>query len=163
MKYMGIDHHKQYSHMTIVDKEGKELRSGNVRNTYHDIEAFLDGRGEEIKAVIEAGRSSYVMVDLMKEFGVDIRIAHPAQVKAIAKAKIKTDKRDSRILAHLLRMDFIPEAIPRANSMFMMLLPITLPTDMPYFFFIVAVIVVASSGSEVPTATMVKPIKSAEM
>jgi len=107
MKYMGIDHHKQYSHMTIVDKEGKELRSGNVRNTYHDIEAFLDGRGEEIKAVIEAGRSSYVMVDLMKEFGVDIRIAHPAQVKAIAKAKIKTDKRDSRILAHLLRMDFI--------------------------------------------------------
>lgn len=116
MKYMGIDHHKQYSHMTIVDKEGKELRSGNVRNTYHDIEAFLDGRGEEIKAVIEAGRSSYVMVDLMKEFGVDIRIAHPAQVKAIAKAKIKTDKRDSRILAHLLRMDFIPEVYARSEE-----------------------------------------------
>lgn len=87
-----------------------------MRNTCHDIEAFLDGRGEEIKAVIEAGRSSYVMVDLMKEFGIDIRIAHPAQVKAIAKAKIKTDKRDPRILAHLLRMDFIPEVYARSEE-----------------------------------------------
>lgn len=78
MKYMGIDHHKQYSHMTILDKNGKELKSGNVRNTYYEVESFINGKGEEIKAVTEAGRSSYVMVDLMKGFGIDIRIVHPA-------------------------------------------------------------------------------------
>ncbi len=42
---MGIDHHQQYSHMSIMDKDGNELRWGNVRNTCHHIEAFLDGEG----------------------------------------------------------------------------------------------------------------------
>jgi len=64
--------------MTIMDKDRMELRSGDVRNTCHNIETFLDEKGEEIKAVREAGRCSYVMVDLMKEFGFDIRIGHPA-------------------------------------------------------------------------------------
>ena len=113
MKYMGVDNHSQYSHMTLMNKIGNELKSGNVWNTHRDVESFLDGKGEEIRAVIEAGRSSYVMVDLLKEFGVDVRIAHPSEVKAIAKAKIKTDKRDSKILAHLLRSDLIPEVYIR--------------------------------------------------
>jgi transposase len=102
--------------MTIMDKDGNELKSGNVMNSRHEVEAFLNGKGDEIKAVIEAGRSNYVMVDLLKEFGVDIRIAHPSEVKAIARAKIKTDKRDSRILAHLLRTDLIPEVYARSEE-----------------------------------------------
>ncbi len=28
MDYMGIDHHKQYSHITLMDEKGKKLRSG---------------------------------------------------------------------------------------------------------------------------------------
>lgn len=116
MNYMGIDHHKQYSHMTLVDESGNELRSGRVVNTLREVEAFLGGRGDEIMAVIETGRTSYVMIDLLKEFGVDIRMAHASEVKAIAKAKIKTDKRDSRILAHLLRTDMIPEVYLRSEE-----------------------------------------------
>ncbi len=37
----------------------------------------------------------------------------PNEVKAIARAKIKTDKRDSEVLAHKLRMDMIPEGYRR--------------------------------------------------
>jgi len=44
------------------------------------------------------------MVDLLDELSIDVTIAHPKQVKAIAKAKIKTDKRDSFMLAHYVRM-----------------------------------------------------------
>lgn len=116
MNYMGIDHHKQYSHLTLMDKDGNVLKSGNVWNSSRDMEAFLEGKADEIRAVIEAGRSSYVLVDLLKEFGVDVRIAHPTEVKAIAKAKIKTDKRDSKILAHLLRTDLIPEIYVRSEE-----------------------------------------------
>jgi transposase len=39
-----------------------------------------------------------------------VKLAHPARIKAIASAKVKTDKIDARILAHLLRADLIPEA-----------------------------------------------------
>jgi transposase len=45
-----------------------------------------------------------------------MKIAHPEQVKAIAKAKIKTDKRDSKILAHLLRSNLIPEVYCRDSE-----------------------------------------------
>ena len=43
-------------------------------------------------------------------------MAHALQVKAIAQARIKTDKRDSRTLAHLLRADLIPEIYQRGEA-----------------------------------------------
>jgi len=115
MNYMGIDHHKQYSHITMLNEKGKKLKSGRVANYRSELERFLDGSGE-VKAVIEAGRSSYTMVDLLDELSIDVTIAHPKQVKAIAKAKIKTDKRDSFMLAHLLRTDLIPEVYKRSRE-----------------------------------------------
>jgi len=30
MNYMGIDYHKQYSHITLMDEKGKKLKSGRV-------------------------------------------------------------------------------------------------------------------------------------
>jgi transposase len=38
------------------------------------------------------------------------------EVKAIARAKIKTDKRDSEVPAHLLRMNMIPEVYRRSTE-----------------------------------------------
>jgi len=66
MNYMGIDHHKQYSHITLMDEKGKKLKSGRVANYCSEVERLLDGTGEA-KAVIEAGCSSYTMVDVMDE------------------------------------------------------------------------------------------------
>lgn len=116
MNYMGIDHHKQYSQLTLLDEEGKQIKSGKVWNTEREMRGFLEGKAGETRAVIEAGRTSYVMVDLLKDLGVDIRMAHASEVKAIAKAKIKTDKRDSKILADLLRADLIPEVYLRNQA-----------------------------------------------
>lgn len=113
MNYVGIDHHRQYSHMTVMDHEGQVLRSGRVPNLQDEIGKFLEGF-EAVEAVIETGRSSYTMVDVLEEMGVTVKIAHPNEVKAIARAKIKTDKRDSEVLAHLLRMNMIPEVYRRS-------------------------------------------------
>lgn len=115
MNYMGIDHHMQYSHITLLDEKGEKLKSGRVANLRSELENFLSGI-EEVKAVVEAGRSSYTMVDVLDSMGIDVTIAHPKEVKAIAKAKIKTDKRDSKILAHLLRTDLIPEVYKRSRE-----------------------------------------------
>ena len=116
MYYMGIDHHKQSSHLTILDEQGEIIKAGSVVNRRVELESFLEGFIGGLKAVIEAGRSSYTMVDLLEELGVDVLIAHPYQVKAIACAKIKTDKRDSKILAQLLRMNMIPEVYRRCEE-----------------------------------------------
>jgi transposase len=114
MYYMGIDHHKQSSHLTILDEQGEIIKQGPVVNRRVELESFLEGFLEDLKAVIEAGRSTYTMVDILEEQGVEVVIAHPYQVKAIACAKIKTDKRDSKILAQLLRLNMIPEVYRRS-------------------------------------------------
>jgi len=79
MDYMGIDHHKQYSHITLMDEKGKKLIAGKAANFRTELESFLDGR-RKVKAVIEAGRSSYTIVDLLDELDIDVTIAHPKKV-----------------------------------------------------------------------------------
>ena len=55
------------------------------------------------------------------------------------------------------------EATPRMNVMFMMLLPMALPSDKPLSPFFAATILVTSSGSEVPTETIVSPTSVSDM
>jgi transposase len=59
---------------------------------------------------MEATRNWTVMYDLLEELVGEVHLAHPLKVKAIAEARIKTDKIDSEVLAHLLRCDLLPEA-----------------------------------------------------
>jgi hypothetical protein len=68
--------------MTLMDQEGQVLRSGRVPNLRAEIEKFLEG-GEAMEAVIETGRSSTTMADVLEEMGVAVKIAHPNEVKAI--------------------------------------------------------------------------------
>jgi len=50
------------------------------------------------------------LYDQLLDAGHDVRLAHPQKVKAVAEAKIKTDKIDSETLAHLLRAGLLPES-----------------------------------------------------
>ena len=115
MYFIGVDHHKQASVMTVLDEDGRELKNGRVFNLREKVERFLEGY-HPFTAVLEAGRSSYVMADLLRELGGEVKMANALQVKAIAHARIKTDKRDSRTLAQLLRADLIPEIYQRGEG-----------------------------------------------
>lgn len=112
MYFIGVDHHKQASVMTVLDEDGQELKNGRLPNFRRYVEEFLRPF-RPFTAVLEAGRSSYVMADLLRELGGEVKMANPVEVKAIAHARIKTDKRDSRTLAQLLRAGLIPEVYQR--------------------------------------------------
>ena len=71
--------------MTLLDREGQTIRAGRVPNVRVEIEKFLEGL-EAVEAVIETGRSSYAMADVLEDMGVAVEIAHPHEVKAIARA-----------------------------------------------------------------------------
>jgi hypothetical protein len=45
MNYVGIDHHRQYSHLTLMDQEGQVLRSGRIPNIQADLLKDTRGRG----------------------------------------------------------------------------------------------------------------------
>ena len=78
---MGIDHHRQYSHITLLDEKGKVLKSGRVANLRLELEDFLCGI-KEVRAVVEAGRLSCTMVDALDDMGISTTVAHPKEVKA---------------------------------------------------------------------------------
>lgn len=108
--HIGVDYHKAYTHLVVQDSGGKVLRSGKVKNDPHSLAGFLTPYLENSHAVMEASRNWTVMYDWLDELCDDVVLAHPLKVKAIADAKIKTDKIDATILAHLLRADLIPES-----------------------------------------------------
>ena len=62
------------------------------------------------RAVVEATGSWYWIAELFAQHGVELKLAHARQLKAISQAKVKTDAIDSLMLAQLLRVDLIPEA-----------------------------------------------------
>ena len=108
--HIGVDYHKNYSHLVVQDTGGKILRSGRVKNSRQSLGAFLERYSENSHAVMEATRNWMVMYDWLDDICDDVVLAHPKKVKAIADAKIKTDKIDATVLAHLLRADLVPEA-----------------------------------------------------
>lgn len=108
--HIGVDFHKAYSHVVVQDGNGKILKSGRVKNDRQSLKNFLDCYHENSHAVVEATRNWMVMYDWLDEICDDVVLAHPWKVKAIATAKIKTDKIDATVLAHLLRADLVPDA-----------------------------------------------------
>lgn len=110
--YIGVDYHRKYSYLTIMDETGKIVKEGKVDSQREAVAQFLEkancnGNSE---AVLEATRNWTVMHDWLEEMVEEVHLAHPLKVKAIAEAKIKTDKIDARALAHLLRTNLLPEA-----------------------------------------------------
>lgn len=110
MPYIGVDYHKKFSFVTVIDEKGRCLREGRVGNSRESLEKFLGEYKEDGVAVMEATRNWTVMHDWLEEMVKDVKLAHPTKVKWIAEAKIKTDKIDANVLAQLLRCDLLPEA-----------------------------------------------------
>jgi transposase len=116
--HIGVDYHKAYSYIVVQDSAGKKLRCGRVDNSQQAVERFLEPfDGKRSHAVVEATRNWTVMFDLLEPICDEVLLANPLKVKAIAEAKIKTDKIDATILSHLLRTDLLPTAhVPSASA-----------------------------------------------
>ena len=116
-KYIGIDYHKRFSYGTIMLQSGQVVKQARFENSFADLSAFLgDSCGNDCHAVLEAGYNSLVMYDWLDQLTDSVTLAHPRKVKIIAEAKVKTDKIDSALLAHLLRCDMIPAAHASSQS-----------------------------------------------
>src|SRR5262249_56551955 len=55
--------------------------------------------------------------DHLKPWAQELKVAHPAMLKAIAAAKKKNDQLDARKIADLLRCDLLPECYMAPSAM----------------------------------------------
>ena len=98
MNYVGVDYHKKYSYMVVKNEDGRVERRGTVNNIKEEVQQFLEPYRPGM-VVVEATRNWGLIYDWLDEVLDDVTLAHPLKVKAIAEARIKTDKISADILA----------------------------------------------------------------
>lgn len=110
VRYIGVDVGKNKCQACVMDEAGQILEEFPFTNTWEGIKKLVEKTGENCKAVVESTGNLWLRIyEALEENGVEVKLANPAKTKAIASARIKTDKLSARILAHLLRADLIAE------------------------------------------------------
>ncbi|MBK9169631.1 MAG: IS110 family transposase [Bryobacterales bacterium] len=109
MPFVGLDLHKKSVEAVILADDGRILHRDRFPTTRAALQAFARRHlSPDHRVAVEATFNTWPVVDVLEPFAGDIVISNPLRTKAIAQAKIKTDKVDALVLAHLLRADFLP-------------------------------------------------------
>ncbi|MCX6036673.1 MAG: transposase, partial [Chloroflexi bacterium] len=96
--------------------EGKEILAA-CRVEHEDLENWLAKHHVPTdRVVIESTTNAWHVYDLLKPLVAEVLVANPIKVKQIACARVKTDKKDTFILARLLAANLVPTVwVPRTH------------------------------------------------
>lgn len=109
IRYMGLDVHKRVVQVCGLDERGEVVlrhRFTLTRETLVDFASTL--LTPEDRVVLEATTNTWMVVKILKPLVAEVVVSNPLATKAIAAAKVKTDKVDALVLAQLLRLDYLP-------------------------------------------------------
>jgi len=117
--YVGIDAHKRDCHATVLNDAGETVSTARFPSTTKALAQWAERLPKGSVLALEASTVAKRIYWHLKEMGLDVRMAHPLEVRRRAGNKKKTDALDSFELADLLRMKRLPEAYvpsPEANE-----------------------------------------------
>ena len=107
-RYLALDVHKHYSVVAGVNFEGQVILEP-VRIEHGDLEGWLAKNIQPTDyVVIESTTNAWHIYDLLEPLAEKVVVANPIKVKQIAQARVKTDIRDTLILARLLAANMVP-------------------------------------------------------
>jgi transposase len=108
-RYLALDIHKHYSVVAGVNFEGQVVLEP-MRIEHVDLEDWLKKHIQPTDyVVIESTTNAWHIYDLLEPLAEKVLVANPIKMKQIAQARVKTDIRDTLILARLLAANMIPE------------------------------------------------------
>ena len=105
--YAGLDIHKKTCQAIICTEKGDVVKQGRIPTEKEKIQEFFSGH-DKITIAIEACNHWEHIFDTLEMDGHQVVLAHPLKTRIIAESRVKTDKVDAKILAHLLRTGFLP-------------------------------------------------------
>jgi transposase len=109
VRFVGLDVHKRVVEACFVDAAGKVVQRERFALDRHSLITFTRCCLRKTDRVaFEATTNCWAVADVLRPFVAEVVVSNPLQTKAIAQAKVKTDKVDAHVLAQLLRCDFLP-------------------------------------------------------
>ena len=107
-RVIGMDIHRTFAEVVFWE-DGRLRHHGRIDMTRSGLEGFGRGLEKTDEVVVEATGNAMSVVRILDPFVARVVVANPMQVKAIAHARIKTDKIDAGVLAQLHASGFLPE------------------------------------------------------
>ena len=108
MRVTGLDVHRSFA-VSAVLEDGELSAGGRIALAREEVLAFAGGLRPDDEVVLEATGNTAAVVRLIAPHVRRVAIANPVQVRAIAWAKVKTDKIGAGVLAKLHASGFLPE------------------------------------------------------
>ena len=100
MRYVGMDLHKNYLQIAVVDEKGKLIKNSKIENDIQKIGKFFDliddskiknHDNNHTRVVMESFCVWYDIYEcLTEEKNLNVKLSNPIKTRAIASAKIKT-------------------------------------------------------------------------
>jgi transposase len=111
LRFVGLDVHKRILQICIIDATGKVLVKERLND--FDRQKLLEFARAQLqpqdRVALEATTNTWAVARLLRPFVSEVVASNPLTTKAIAQAKVKTDKIDAEVLAQLLRCDYLPQ------------------------------------------------------
>lgn len=108
-KFVGLDVHKETIAVAVFGSQGPEPEAEfEIPNDFSRIKKlFRNWRADQLKVCYEAGPCGFVLYRQLREMGIDVRVVAPGKIHRAPADRIKTDKRDARLLGSMLRSDML--------------------------------------------------------
>ena len=107
MRTVALDVHKRFAEVAVHEDGGGLRRLGRVETGR--LREFAESLGPTDHVVLESTAMTWAIAELLAEHAGRVTVSNPMRTRAIASAKVKTDKIDAKVLAQLGAADFLPE------------------------------------------------------
>jgi transposase len=106
MRTVALDVHKRFAEVA-VHEDGALRRLGRIETA--QLRTFAQSLSSQDHVVLESTAMTWAIAELLAEHAGRVTVSNPMRTRAIASAKVKTDKIDAKVLAQLGAADFLPE------------------------------------------------------
>jgi len=108
MRSIALDVHRDFCEVAIKEGGGEVRSAGRVKTSVEELELFARSLAPDDQVALEATGPANAIARVLEPHVGRVVIANTRRVRAIAEAKVKTDKVDATTLCELLDAGFLP-------------------------------------------------------
>jgi transposase len=119
--YVGIDSSKKTNHVAVYMPGGREVGlefevKNDATGTRRLVRRLRKEAAGDVLACYEAGPCGYVLQRRLRALGVECMVVAPSLIPVKPGERVKTDRRDAKKLAELLRAGMLTEVHPPTEA-----------------------------------------------